>query len=403
MFCNKCGAQMGDADRFCPACGAPNPKMAQAQPGPAVPPAQATSVPGPQQAPGPQQVPGAAWNPGPAPQPSVIPGYYPKGCLSQAFEDITKVPGVMKRIVQIALLPAAIAFVSLLALVIPVIGWIACPIGLLLSWCAGICCNGYAIEWGRELSRGRGFDASGSILRSSLFSLGFFSSSLSSLLSLLAFVPMIVGWFILVFGSIGIAAARYSIGMSGLEGLLVLLVMGLYAVSGVASIFLSMFSDASVMHLAVTGRVESGFALGRVWKTFKSQLGKLFCASVLPGLIAGAVLAVAIMVLVFILLAVIASSVSSMGYGYSYSYSYNPIQAIVSGGFVTLLIIGLIAFAASFVGAFVSVLKYRAVGYWAQRYAPEWTHEGDADYTFRLPVGHGPASASGSVPGGPVQ
>ena len=99
---------------------------------------------------------------------------------------------------------------------------------------------------------------------------------------------MIVGWFILVFGSIGIAAARYSIGMSGLEGLLVLLVMGLYAVSGVASIFLSMFSDASVMHLAVTGRVESGFALGRVWKTFKSQLGKLFCASVLPGLIAGA-------------------------------------------------------------------------------------------------------------------
>lgn len=76
MFCNKCGAQMGDADRFCPACGAPNPKMAQAQPGPAVPPAQATSVPGP------QQVPGAAWNPGTAPQPPVIPGYYPKGCLS---------------------------------------------------------------------------------------------------------------------------------------------------------------------------------------------------------------------------------------------------------------------------------------------------------------------------------
>ena len=53
----------------------------------------------------------------------------PKGCTAQAFEDMTKTPGVLQRVCQIAFLPALICVVSVLVLFIPVIGGIAAAIG----------------------------------------------------------------------------------------------------------------------------------------------------------------------------------------------------------------------------------------------------------------------------------
>ena len=52
-----------------------------------------------------------------------------KGCVAQAFEDMTKTPGVLQRVCQIAFLPALICVVSVLVLFIPVIGGIAAAIG----------------------------------------------------------------------------------------------------------------------------------------------------------------------------------------------------------------------------------------------------------------------------------
>lgn len=46
----------------------------------------------------------------------------PKGCVAQAFQDMTKTPGVLQRVCQIAFLPALICVVSVLVLFIPVIG-----------------------------------------------------------------------------------------------------------------------------------------------------------------------------------------------------------------------------------------------------------------------------------------
>ena len=83
MFCSQCGAPMGDNDKFCGACGAPNAGAA-------------TSAPQGQ----PQQF---------VPQPVVN---VPKGCVAQAFEDMTKMPGVLQRVCQIAFLPALICVVS---------------------------------------------------------------------------------------------------------------------------------------------------------------------------------------------------------------------------------------------------------------------------------------------------
>ena len=42
-----------------------------------------------------------------------------KGCVAQAFEDMTKTPGVLQRVCQIAFLPALICVVSVLVLFIP--------------------------------------------------------------------------------------------------------------------------------------------------------------------------------------------------------------------------------------------------------------------------------------------
>ena len=94
MFCSQCGAPMGDNDKFCGACGAPNAGAA-------------ASAPQGQ----PQQF---------VPQPPVANAS--KGCVAQAFEDMTKTPGVLQRVCQIAFLPALICVVSVLVLFIPVIG-----------------------------------------------------------------------------------------------------------------------------------------------------------------------------------------------------------------------------------------------------------------------------------------
>lgn len=93
MFCSQCGAPMGDNDKFCGVCGAPNAGAA----GPA-----------PQGQPQPQQF---------VPQPPVANA--PKGCVVQAFQDMTKTPGVLQRVCQIAFLPALICAVSVLVLFIP--------------------------------------------------------------------------------------------------------------------------------------------------------------------------------------------------------------------------------------------------------------------------------------------
>ena len=111
MFCSQCGAPMGDNDKFCGVCGAPNTAAPRA----------AASASQPQFQP----------QPFVAPQPVMN---VPKGCMTQAFNDMIKVPGALVRVCQIAFLPALICVVSVLVLFIPVTGGIAAAIGFLLAY-----------------------------------------------------------------------------------------------------------------------------------------------------------------------------------------------------------------------------------------------------------------------------
>ena len=267
MFCSQCGAPMGDNDKFCGVCGAPNAGAA----GPA-----------PQGQPQPQQF---------VPQPPVANA--PKGCVVQAFQDMTKTPGVLQRVCQIAFLPALICVVSVLVLFIPVIGGIAAAIGFLAACIASVCGSGFGIEWGRDLSLKIDDGMDRPLMRSTSFGLGVFSSVISVVLEVIAAIPVIGVVLSLVEGVALGAAGSYSYyGSYALEaalfGSLGLLVLAMIA-TAVLGVFFKMFADIAVMHFAVTGRVESAFSLDKVWAAFKHNKTKLFCASFLPEFLTGLV------------------------------------------------------------------------------------------------------------------
>ena len=342
MFCSQCGAPMGDNDKFCGVCGAPNAGAA----GPA-----------PQGQPQPQQF---------VPQPPVANA--PKGCVAQAFQDMTKTPGVLQRVCQIAFLPALICVVSVLVLFIPVIGGIAAAIGFLAACIASVCGSGFGIEWGRDLSLKVDDGMDRPLMRSTSFGLGVFSSVISVVLEVIAAIPVIGVVLSLAEGAVIGAAGSYSYyGSYALEaalfGSLGLLVLALIA-SAILGVFFKMFADIAVMHFAVTGRVESAFSLDKVWAAFKHNKTKLFCASFLPEFLTGLVSNA----ITWILTAVF-GAIAGIG---AYGYYYRPtgIEAIVTAGGVTLvLFLVLIAFVTVFLTVFGKMLKHRAVGYWAARYA----------------------------------
>ncbi len=387
MFCSQCGAPMGDNDKFCGVCGAPNTEAPHAAAG---------SVPQGQPQPQPQPQPFVA------PQPAMN---VPKGCMAQAFNDMLKVPGALVRVCQIAFLPALICVVSVLVLFIPVIGGIAAAIGFLLAYVASVCGAGFAIEWGRDLSLKDDNGMERPLLRSTSFGLGIFSSVITGVLEFVAIIPVIgVVLSVLEGAVIGAVGSYYFYGSSGLEGALIgsmgLLVFALF-VSFVLGIFFKMFGDAAVMHFAVAGRVESAFSLEKVWKSYKANLGKLFCASILPEFLTGIVSNI----ITWIFTAIF-GAIATFG---MYSYYYRPtgIEAIIEGGGITLILfLMIVAFVTVFLNVFGKMLKYRAVGYWAARHASEWADE-DADdvLTFVLPgekkpapAGFNPTAATGAAP-----
>ena len=322
----------------------------------------------------------------------------PKGCTAQAFEDMTKTPGVLQRVCQIAFLPAFICVVSVLVLFIPVIGGIAAAIGFLAAYVASVCGAGFGIEWGRDLSLKIDGGMDRPLMRSTSFGLGVFSSVISAVLEIIAAIPVIGVALSLVESVIIGAAGSYSYyGSYALEaalfGSLGLLVLAMIA-TVVLGVFFKMFADIAVMHFAVTGRVESAFSLDKVWAAFKNNKTKLFCASFLPEFLTGLVSNV----VTWILTAVF-GAIAGIG---AYSYYYRPrgIEAIVAGGGVMLvLFLVLVAFVTVFLVVFGKMLKYRAVGYWAARYASEWADEDKDDVlTFVLPFEKKPAPSGYSAP-----
>lgn len=383
MFCSQCGAPMGDNDKFCGVCGAPNVTASAAPQGQP----QSQGQPFTQS----QQF---------VPQPPVM--NVPKGCAAQAFEDMTKTPGVLQRVCQIAFLPALICVVSVLVLFIPVIGGIAAAFGFLAACVASACGSGFGIEWGRDLSLKVDDGMDRPLMRSTSFGLGVFSGVISSVLKVIAAIPVIGVALSLVESVVIGAAGAYSYyGSYALEaalfGSLGLFVLAMIA-TAVLGVFFTMFADIAVMHFAVTGRVESAFSLDKVWAAFKNNKTKLFCASFLPEFLTGLVANVITWILTLVF-----GTIASVGM-YSYYYRPTAIEALVTGGGITLvLFLVLTAFVTVFLTVFGNMLKHRAVGYWVARYASEWADEDEDDVlTFVLPFEKKSAPAGFSADAAPA-
>ena len=314
----------------------------------------------------------------------------PKGCMAQAFNDMFKVPGALVRVCQIAFLPALICVASVLVLFIPVIGGIAAAIGFLLAYVASVCGAGFGIEWGRDLSSKNDNGMERPLLRSTSFGLGIFSSVITGVLEFIAVIP-VIGVVLSAIESavIGTVGSYAFFGSRGLEGALVgsmgLLVFAVI-VSLVLGVLFKMFGDAAVMHFAVVGRVESAFSLEKVWKSYKANLGKLFCASILPEFLTGIVSNIITWIFTAIFGFIAALGITSYGY-YGYYSRPSGIAAIIEGGGITLILfLMIVAFVTVFLNVFGKMLKYRAVGYWAARHASEWSDEDTDDVlTFVLP------------------
>ena len=180
---------------------------------------------------------------------------------------------------------------------------------------------------------------------------------------------------------------------AALFGSLGLLVLAMIA-TAVLGVFFKMFADIAVMHFAVTGRVESAFSLDKVWAAFKNNKTKLFCASFLPEFLTGLVANVVTWILTLVF-----GTIASVGM-YSYYYRPTAIEALVTGGGITLvLFLVLTAFVTVFLTVFGKMLKHRAVGYWVARYASEWADEDKDDVlTFVLPFEKKSAASGYSAP-----
>ncbi len=432
MFCDQCGAPLEDDARFCSSCGA-SAGTGAAQPAavqpeetqPETQPTQMTGEPQPEAQPqaAPQPEPNAAQAAGatgdrpqaapaqPQAAPAPVAPVYAKGCLEQAFADITSVKGVFARICQIAFLPALIAVVSVFAVIIPVVGWVICPIGLLAAVGVALCGSGYAIEWGRDLTRGAGFDVRKPLLRTSSLSLGVFRAALSLVLALVAWVPSTVFDKLADGGLNGLFQSYVSYSYdnyatTSIDALNNLLSSVLSLAAFAFSIFFGMIASAAVMHLAVTGRAESAFSLDKVWKTCKKQLGKLFCATVLAEILVflAAFVVILLITLVFALIAGGALASYSYGYGaygydYGYGYSDDALSSILAvGGVILVIYLMLVVFVVFFSSVFADMLKFRALGHWSARYAGEWTHEDESDFVIYLPGDRKGSGAAAAAP-----
>ncbi len=323
MFCPKCGTENTDSSAFCKNCGTSLQATASANPADkysrdTVKRQQASSQPTPAR----------------------------EGCLGAAWKDITSSPGWIKQIIILCLLGC-----------VPILNFAV---------------EGYAIRWGREIS----FKKRGS-LPTQIFTKKEISTGFFALLVRIA-----------IFSAVLIAGAAVAFLLASMLGMLSL-VAGAVMIFIVAIIviiaMLVLFgpvADVSIMRMSIVGFLESAFNFPKTLKSFGGAPGGAIAASLVPPLIVGAVKGLVSLIGALIITACARAAYYGY-YGYDYGYygsSMDPsmiIESITNGAFGILLVYLIIIIVSSMLNTFASVFKYRAMGHWAARNAPEWVDEAE--------------------------
>ena len=259
-----------------------------------------------------------------------------KGCVGQAWSDITGSPNWVKRVLTLMVMNC-----------VPVLNLFV---------------SGYSFQWGAEAASGKPKPLEKGTFSKKTFVLGLIALLLGILLSMGVF-PFAVFSFIPFVGIILMVVANW---------------------------FATAFCYLSMIRVGVVGKLGAAFDLSELFRTYRKNLGGLFAAAVVPGLIACVIVVVIAVILLFIAWAGGAAAFGSSAYpsysydymyGYDYSYgygSYSSPYAILAflGGF-TVGVIFIIALAL-FLGGLANLWSMRAVGHWVKRNAPQWASEAAA-------------------------
>ena len=150
------------------------------------------------------------------------------------------------------------------------------------------------------------------------------------------------------------------------------------------------------MKTALNNELGESFRIKKILETFKKNVGGIFSAYILPALLCTLICCAVIAILIIIFSLVSAGTIAGVASMFNSKSSnpfttlnnitsaYSAITSLASFG-IALLVIGIviIAFVVCFMGAFEKLLRYRALGHWISRYAPEWINEHEEHTTVK--------------------
>ena len=261
-----------------------------------------------------------------------------EGAVSAAWRDITGTPGWPKKLLLL------------------------CVLGCIPILNLGV--EGYALRWNRELMFGDRMSMPREVFKKKEIITGFRALLIEFVFySALAIVSTLLG---LLAGAIASPFGYTAImGMSTF----IELVVGLFAF-----ILFSPFVNAAIVRMVTVDYLEGGLNVKKIRTAFRRNMGGAIGASIIPELAVGAVQAI----LVGIILAIVFAlgyqlHPSNILYGY-YGYSGSGAVAAFALVFIVLLV-----FVIAMLSVFAMLLRWRAVGHWAARIAPEWKTETDEE------------------------
>ena len=357
MYCVHCGASNSDTDEFCRSCGQSLGGPSRAKVANAagrqmngvqgengqdvasgyVAPAQQQGARGYGQTPGYQQGYAQGYQqPGYQAYGGYQGAYQPEGVLSAAWRDITSTPGWLKKLPLLCLLGC-----------VPIL-----DLGV----------EGYALRWSRELMLGERNVMPQEVFKKKEIITGFRALLIelvmySVLIVVAGLFGMLMGAFASLFGY------QAAIGMVGL----------VEVVTSLFAFFLFYpFVNAAIMRMVTVDYLEGGLNVKKILAAFRRNMGGVIGASIVPDLVVGLVQGVLIGICVAIVV------IAENGFYPSYFF-YGAISGFEPGLFLALFFIILIFIVIAMLSVFATLLRWRAVGHWASRTAPEWKNETDEE------------------------
>lgn len=240
---------------------------------------------------------------------------YAQGCVAAAVRDVKDDPLLMRNVLLLGLISC-----------VPVLNFVV---------------EGYAVNWAREIPFGGRTRMPNKIITGRNFEIGFYMFLIALVVglvaglasSILAVVPLI-GWL-----------AGIAVSFGG-----------------------GMFQSLMQLRMGVAQQLSEGFKISAVWNVLKRDWKGLFCAALVPSLVAAG--AICVLALVGVLLMTVASLPVGFAGGSVVGAGFAAIACIVAA----LVCVALVVVCAACIAAAVLVTM-RAVAHWIARYAPEWADE----------------------------